>query len=197
MAYARSFFALRGLSGLFLLGVLTIVHAHSPAPRYFHANRAIQPVSVPAWTGTSAYKQIGKSGVAGMQLSVIDNRYVILFDKAEHNPLKTNDGNNAWSALLDTRTHTVKALKLKTNSFCAGELYLRSIRDAVPHYAQFPGFEGGGWLSNGTLVNYGGSAQESVPSGNGYQAIRLYTPKPNGAGTVWEDPGRVHLTTNR
>jgi hypothetical protein len=81
-----------------------------------------------AWNGSSAYKQIGTSGVAAMQMSVIDDQYVILFDKAEHNPLETSDGINAWSALLDTHAHTVRALKLVTNSFCAGELYFNLCR---------------------------------------------------------------------
>ena len=108
-----------------LLGVLTIAcAAHSPEPRDFHLPRASKPNP---WKGTSVYKQIGKSGVAAMQLSVVDDRYVIIFDKAEHNPLHTSDGNNAWSALLDTHTHSVRALTLVTNSFCAGELYTLSL----------------------------------------------------------------------
>jgi hypothetical protein len=85
---------------------------------------SIQPIVATAWNGTSAYQQIGTSGVAVMQMSVIDDQYVIFFDKAEHNPLTTSDGNHAWSALFDTHAHTVRALKLVTNSFCAGELFL-------------------------------------------------------------------------
>lgn len=75
-----------------------------------------------AWSGTSTYEQIGTSGVAAMQMSVVDDQYVIIIDKAEHNPLTTSDGNNAWAALLDTHAHTVRPLLLVTNSFCAGEL---------------------------------------------------------------------------
>jgi len=85
---------------------------------------SIQPIVATAWNGTSAYQQIGTSGVAVMQMSVIDDQYVIFFDKAEHNPLTTSDGNHAWSALFDTHAHTVRALKLVTNSFCAGDLFL-------------------------------------------------------------------------
>jgi hypothetical protein len=73
-----------------------------------------------AWDGDSVYEQLGTSGVAAMQLSVVTDRYAIIYDKAEHNPLKTNDGINAWSVLLDTQEHTVRALKVETNSFCAG-----------------------------------------------------------------------------
>jgi len=86
---------------------------------------SIQPIIATAWDGTSAYQQIGTSGVAVMQMSVIDDQYVIFFDKAEHNPLTTSDGNHAWSALFDTHAHTVRALKLITNSFCAGEMCSR------------------------------------------------------------------------
>lgn len=88
-----------------------------------HTNvaRATNLTTAAAWNGQSFYKKIGTSGVAAMQLAVVTDRYVILFDKAEHNPLKTSDGFNAWSALLDTHKHSVRALKVKTNSFCAGE----------------------------------------------------------------------------
>lgn len=87
-------------------------------------NNAIEPTTnlkvASAWNGPTEYQQLGTSGVAAMQLSVVTDRYVLLFDKAEHNPLKTSDGINAWSALLDTQQHTVRALKVETNSFCAG-----------------------------------------------------------------------------
>jgi hypothetical protein len=58
-------------------------------------------------------------------------------------------------------------------------------------------FEGGGWLGNGTLIDYGGNPQESVPSGSGVMGIRLYTPQANGVGEIWEDPSTIHLATNR
>ena len=83
---------------------------------------SLHPISAATWNGPGQYKLKGTSGVSAMQMSVVDNRYVIIFDKAEHNPLKTSDGNNAWSALYDSSAHTVRALKLVTNSFCAGEL---------------------------------------------------------------------------
>lgn len=156
-----------------LLGAVTIVHARLSARRHVHAARAVTP-----WEGPSKYHHAGLSGVAAMQLAVVDNDHVILFDRAEHNPVFTANGNNAWSALL--RIHeegnvTVRPLKLKTNSFCAG----------------------GGWLSNGTLLNYGGTSQSNIPSGNGYQGLRMFTPLPDGRGHVFEEPHRIHLTTHR
>jgi hypothetical protein len=129
MACTRSFPALPGLFCL-LLGILTIVRASPPGPyqyrrpvrSFLHPRSLPRQLPVDAWAGTSSYQQLGTSGVAAMQLSVVDDRYVILFDKAEHNPLTTSDGINAWSALLDTQEHTVRALKLATNTFCAGKL---------------------------------------------------------------------------
>jgi hypothetical protein len=58
--------------------------------------------------------------------------------------------------------------------------------------------KGGGWLSNGTLVNFGGNdAENGIPSGNGYQGLRLFTPQPGGGGEVFEDIANVHLAVNR
>ena len=124
MACARSFAALPGLF-IFLLGALSVVRAH---PLDVLAPRAAQD----PWDGTSVYKRIGTSGVSAMQMSVVDDRYVIIFDKAEHNPLQTSDGNPAWGALLDTHAHKVRALALKTNSFCAGKLFFLCI-EKLPH----------------------------------------------------------------
>jgi hypothetical protein len=165
-------------------------------------NSVSTPAAAPnAWNGPSAYNQLGTSGVAAMQLSVIDDQFVILFDKAEHNPLMTSDGNNAWSALLDTHAHTVRALKLITNSYCAGELSLHRPRvsQLSTHFFLWTVdyFKGGGWLGNGTLIDYGGNSRTNIPSGNGVMGIRLYTPQPNGVGEIWEDPATIHLTTNR
>ena len=156
------------------------------------------PISAATWNGPGQYELRGTSGVSAMQISVVDNRYVIIFDKAEHNPLKTSDGNHAWSALYDSSAHTVRALKLVTNSFCAGELYIYScnmLQFGVLVYSFLT--IGGGWLGNGTLIDFGGSSRENIPSGNGIMGIRLFTPKPNGGGTVFEDPANLHLTSNR
>ena len=87
---------------------------------------SLHQISTVAWDGPGMYVLRGQSGVSAQQISVVDDQYVIIFDKAEHNPLKTSNGNNAWSALYDSSAHTVRALDLVTNSFCAGKLYLCS-----------------------------------------------------------------------
>jgi len=106
------------------LGVLTVVNAQPLDNQSSIFPRATQN----PWQGTSVYKQIGTSGVSAMQMAVVDDKFVIIFDKAEHNPLTTSNGKNAWGALLNTHSHTVRALSLKTNSFCAGEYSLYQIR---------------------------------------------------------------------
>jgi len=164
-----------------------------------HNDSFLYPRASPAtWNGPGQYELRGTTGVSAMQMSVVDDRYVIIFDKAEHNPLKTSDGNNAWSALYDSSTHTVRALQLVTNSFCAGELYpllscivTRCFRIFISADHRW------GWLGNGTLINYGGNPMENIPSGNGIMGIRLFTPQPDGGGEVFDDPTHLHLTSNR
>jgi hypothetical protein len=84
-------------------------------------NSTIVARGVDAWAGASYYEQKGTSGIGAMQMTVVNDRYVVLFDKAEQNPLRTSDGNHAWAAILDTYEGNVRALKTETNSFCAGE----------------------------------------------------------------------------
>jgi hypothetical protein len=123
MACTRSFATFPGLIVL-LLGALTVVGAYPLDNRSSIFPRATQN----PWQGTSVYKKVGTSGVSAMQMAVVDDKHVIIFDKAEHNPLKTSNGKHAWGALLNTYSHTVRALGLKTNSFCAGEYSLYRIR---------------------------------------------------------------------
>ncbi|GAA99111.1 hypothetical protein E5Q_05800 [Mixia osmundae IAM 14324] len=130
----------------------------------------------PQWAGTSTYVQQGNSGVSAMQMAVVSDRYVIFFDKAEQNALRSANGNHAWSSLLDPQTSTVRALNPTTNSFCAG----------------------GGWLSNGTLVNIGGNPREGVTNTkNGLMALRMFTPRADGSGDIYENPSRIRLTSYR
>jgi hypothetical protein len=69
----------------------------------------------------------------------LQDHQIIIYDKAENNALKGKNGGSAWGAIWDSRTSKVRALNLQTNSFCAG----------------------GGWISNGTMVNLGGNPQQT------------------------------------
>lgn len=131
--------------------------------------------TIDAWSGESYYEQKGTSGIGAMQLAPLNDRYVLLLDKAEQNPLRTDDGNHAWGAMLDTVDGTVRALKTKTNSFCAG----------------------GGFLGNGTLANFGGNPREGATvTEDGIMAIRLFTPGSDGSGELYEHDS-IKLSSHR
>lgn len=109
---------------------------------------------------------------------MVDDDHVLMFDKAESNPLKVN-GHPAWGAVYTISTHKIRSLDLQSNSFCAG----------------------GGFTSSGTLVSIGGNPNENWfkggPVDNGLMAIRLFKPCGNGNCGVFENPQQLHLTSKR
>ncbi|KAK4056265.1 hypothetical protein OIO90_002708 [Microbotryomycetes sp. JL221] len=133
-----------------------------------------------AWTYTST-KLYGAGNqiiavTISRQIAVVGDNEVIIFDKSEQNPLQVN-GHAAWGAIYYISSASLRALDLKTNSFCAG----------------------GGWISNGTLVSVGGNPREDGnpgQAGNGLQALRIFAPCGGGSCQVREWPGRVRLTSN-
>ncbi|GAA5885181.1 hypothetical protein JCM6882_007263 [Rhodosporidiobolus microsporus] len=139
-----------------------------------HGRRALGK----AWTGTSSLKRAGLTGVGAMQATLVDDDQIVIFDKAENNALKDKSGASAWGSVYKISTQKVRALNLKTNSFCAG----------------------GGWLSNGTLVNLGGNPQQTYindKAQNGLMAVRLFNPCTNDKCDVYENPSRIRLTSAR
>ena len=128
--------------------------------------------------------QQGSTGVAAMQLAIISQSHAIIIDKVEHNPL-TVDNHPAWGALFNLDTYAVKALHMKSNSFCAG----------------------GSFLGNGTLINVGGNpvvethtAPLDFGDTNGTQGVRLFHPCEAGDAAdcdMYEYPARVRLTSPR
>ncbi|GEM09311.1 copper radical oxidase [Rhodotorula toruloides] len=129
-----------------------------------------------AWSGKSTWAQASVSGVAAMQVTLVDDDHIVIYDKAETNPLHNNAGESVWGAVYSISTQKVRPLDLKTNSFCAG----------------------GGWISNGTLVSVGGNPrQQYVYSKSGLAAVRLFTPCSNDECDVYENPSRIRLTSSR
>ncbi|KAG8813992.1 hypothetical protein FRC17_001343 [Serendipita sp. 399] len=129
--------------------------------------------------------QAGETGVNAMQIAVVSATQAIIIDKVEHNPLTVN-GHPAWGALYDLRTNQIRALDLRSNSFCAG----------------------GTFLSNGTLINVGGNPVVVDKTGaadfgdlNGLQGVRLFHPQlcdENGVGCeIVEYPHRLRLASPR
>lgn len=120
----------------------------------------------------------GHTGVSAMQITVVSDKYALIFDRVEHNPLQIK-GHPAWGALYNLDTHEVKPLDLKSNSFCAG----------------------GGFLGNGTLISFGGNPASAFKPGefgdtNGLQSIRFYTPCDDGECSVGEYD-QIKLTSPR
>ncbi|QRW17576.1 glyoxal oxidase [Rhizoctonia solani] len=128
-----------------------------------------------AWT----LNQPGTTGVGAMQIAVVSSDTVLIIDKIENNPLKDAEGKPAWASVYSLKSHTARPLKLVTNSFCAG----------------------GGWLSNGTMVNIGGNPVVESGGGkaeNGLQGVRLYNPcAENENCEIFESPNRIRLTSAR
>ncbi|KAF5372603.1 hypothetical protein D9758_005222 [Tetrapyrgos nigripes] len=109
--------------------------------------------------------QDGHSGVSALELAVVSETTVMIFDKVEHNPLQTN-GHVAWGAELNLVTRTVRPLNPASNTWCGT----------------------GSFLSNGTMVSSAGTPVLIVPVGeNGLAAIRLFDPCEDGKCDVVED----------
>ncbi|THH09352.1 hypothetical protein EW145_g2082 [Phellinidium pouzarii] len=159
---------------------LTSLYRRSPGP--------MEPGNVLISEAPSEVKwsllQKGSTGVAAMQLAIISSSHAIIIDKVEHNPL-TIDGHPAWGALYNLNTHSVKALNIQSNSFCAG----------------------GSFLSNGTLINVGGNpvvtsitAAADFGDVDGLQAIRLFHPCESESVSdcdIYENHARIRMASPR
>src|SRR6266403_600815 len=129
-------------------------------------------------------RQGASTGVAAMQLAIISPSHAIIIDKVEHNPL-TIDNHPAWGALFNLNTYAVKALRMKSNSFCAG----------------------GSFLGNGTLINVGGNPVVETHTSpldfadiNGTLGMRLFSPceaSDVAFCDMFEGPERVRLASLR
>lgn len=121
--------------------------------------------------------QRGMTGVAAMQIVVVDEKYALIIDKVEHNPLKVND-RPAWAVRYNLDTDEVTPLAMQSNSFCAG----------------------GSFLGNGTLLNLGGDGPQFEPGefrdASGLQSIRFYTPCDGGKCGITEYDN-IRLTSPR
>ncbi|KAJ7673763.1 glyoxal oxidase N-terminus-domain-containing protein [Mycena polygramma] len=128
------------------------------------------------WT----FVQSGLSGVIPVELVTISPTLMLMYDRADGNPLLLPDGEKAWAALWNLQTNTPTPLSTVTDTFCAG----------------------GAFISNGTLVSVAGQPLENPgqPPADGRMAIRLFDPctSPTGENcTVFEDPEHIHLAVLR
>ncbi|KAJ7242698.1 hypothetical protein C8J57DRAFT_1243905 [Mycena rebaudengoi] len=128
------------------------------------------------WT----FVQNGLSGVIPVELITISPTLMLMYDRADGNPLLLPDGERAWAALWNLKTNTPTPISSITDTFCAG----------------------GAFISNGILVSVAGQPLEQlgVPPADGRMGIRLFGPctSPIGAGcAVFEDPAHIHLVVTR
>ncbi|KAJ7738861.1 glyoxal oxidase N-terminus-domain-containing protein [Mycena maculata] len=125
-------------------------------------------------SGAWSLVQQGTSGVSGMQLIIVTETTALIFDKVEHNPLTTEDGEPAWTAELNLNTHVVRPLHALSNTWCAT----------------------GGFLGNGTFLSTGGNPIV-ITGEDGLQALRFFTPCQDGTCDIWENSSLVHTTSPR
>ncbi|KAJ6451698.1 glyoxal oxidase N-terminus-domain-containing protein [Mycena vitilis] len=127
-----------------------------------------------------SFVQNGTSGVIPVELITISPTLMLMYDRADGNPLLLPNGQKAWAAIWDLETNTPTPLETVTDTFCAG----------------------GAFISNGTLVSVAGEVQETPgqPPADGRMGIRLFGPCTSPAGencTVFEDPAHIHLAVTR
>ncbi|KAI7853782.1 glyoxal oxidase N-terminus-domain-containing protein [Circinella umbellata] len=108
------------------------------------------------YASTGKMEQIGRTGVAAMHAVLLNEKSIVIIDKAEWNEAKYDSGQSAYSVQYFLDTNDYRVLPLDTNSFCSA----------------------GGFLANGTLISTGGGETTGrtwrVPEG--YKSIRLFNP---------------------
>ncbi|KAH7093911.1 glyoxal oxidase N-terminus-domain-containing protein [Auriculariales sp. MPI-PUGE-AT-0066] len=123
-----------------------------------------------------------------MQIILVSATQILIIDKVQHNPLMIN-GHTAWSSLYSLTSNAVRPVDVTTNSFCAS----------------------GNFLSNGTMINFGGNLAifnngtvqypQPIPDTNGLQGVRQFYPErcSNTAAqcAFYENPTRIRLTASR
>lgn len=135
-----------------LLSVSDLAHgAQSP----FYYGQIPLEKSTREFRATGKMEQIGRTGVAAMHAVLLNEKDILIIDKAEENEAKLDSGISAFSTLYDLETNTYRTLVLETNTFCSA----------------------GGFLSNGTFISTGGAESRSVwKAARGHQSIRYFPP---------------------
>ncbi|KAL1918065.1 uncharacterized protein VTP21DRAFT_3331 [Calcarisporiella thermophila] len=124
------------------------------------------------------WELIGRSGVPAMHAVLTTESKIVIIDKAEPSELTLDDGTYAWASEYDLIKNEARPLRLTTNSFCSA----------------------GAFLENGTLIEMGGDIRfkdPTFPAEVGFQSIRVYHPCNDGSCQFTENPGGVHMSSNR
>ncbi|KAJ6599809.1 glyoxal oxidase N-terminus-domain-containing protein [Mycena vulgaris] len=158
---------------MFHLLVTLATLSHCALSRDVSSPSVLDPPSTFA-SGAWSLVQQGTSGVSGMQLAIVTETTAVIFDKVEHNPLMTEDGNPAWTAELNLNTHVVRPLHALSNTWCAT----------------------GSFLGNGTFLSSGGNPIV-ITGQDGLQSLRFFTPCQDGTCDIWENSSVVRTTSPR
>ncbi|KAI8578570.1 hypothetical protein K450DRAFT_246412 [Umbelopsis ramanniana AG] len=121
-------------------------------------------------------EQIGRSGVSAMHAVLINNRKILVIDKAEWNEATFDSGQSAFSVEYDIIDNEYRMLPLESNTFCSG----------------------GGFLKNGTFISTGGGERQggTWKAFAGWQSIRYFTPCNDGT-CEWEEFVTSKTSVNR
>ncbi|KAI9316879.1 glyoxal oxidase N-terminus-domain-containing protein [Dichotomocladium elegans] len=143
---------IKSLSWIALALLATATQAQETSP--FSWSQSQQFVSPYATTGKM--EQIGRTGVAAMHAVLLNEKKILVIDKAEWNEAQFDSGQSAFSVEYDLDTNEYRMLPLETNTFCSA----------------------GGFLANGTFINTGGGERvgRTWKADPGWQSIRHYTP---------------------
>jgi hypothetical protein len=66
------------------------------------------------WT----FVQNGTSGIIPLELVTISDTLMLMFDRADGNPLRLPSGEQAWAGLWHLDTNTATPLDTQTDTFC-------------------------------------------------------------------------------
>lgn len=148
----------------------------------------LSPAVLAAPAGGS-FEIIGNSGVSALLISHSSPDVVYVVDKTEDNALRVG-GHAAWATEYDLRTNTVRAMDIRTNTFCAAGVV----------------------LGNGTLLNVGGNiavttnntgisptaaSQANIyDTVDGRRGLRLLTPCNDGT-CEWSDSPTLQMNSPR
>ncbi|OAD01860.1 copper radical oxidase [Mucor lusitanicus CBS 277.49] len=119
---------------------------------------------------------IGRTGVAAMHATLLNEKTILIIDKAEWNEAQFDSGQSAFSVQYDLDTNTYRPLPLETNTFCSA----------------------GGFLSNGSFISTGGGEKRgrNWKAEPGWQSIRHFTPCTDSS-CLWEEYKTGKMTENR
>ncbi|KAI8339257.1 glyoxal oxidase N-terminus-domain-containing protein [Chlamydoabsidia padenii] len=121
-------------------------------------------------------EQRGRTGVAAMHAVLLNEKKILIIDKAEWNEAQFDSGQSAFSVEYDWTTDKYRPLPLETNTFCSA----------------------GGFLGNGSFISTGGGERKgrTWKAEPGWQSIRHYTPCMDNL-CEWAEYKTGQMTNNR